>query len=101
MQDTPPDTTPDDPLTEAARRLEQAAARVSRRLEGLTRKLEAAQAEAAVARDSDEDRARLAAALDEARAREAELAEAAAEAAEALDAAMGDLQLAAGREEDV
>ncbi|XBQ16862.1 MAG: DUF4164 family protein [Oceanicaulis sp.] len=82
----------DDPVTGALARLDQAAGAVQRRIEDLTARLARAEADAMAARDSDADRARLAQALDEARASEAALAEAAEEAGAALDAAMDDLR---------
>lgn len=82
----------DDPVAAAAVRLDRAVSRVSRRLDDLNARLVQAEADAAAARDSDVDRARLAAALDEARANEAALAQAAQDAGDALDAAMVDLR---------
>ncbi|KAA5803951.1 DUF4164 family protein [Alkalicaulis satelles] len=78
----PPDDA--DPLAEAGARLERAVSAVAARMDGLSRRAGDAGAESAAARSADEDRARLAAALDEARGREHELAGAARDASAAL-----------------
>ena len=89
-----PDTPPEDDALEAAEaRLERACAGVAARLRDLSVRIDAAEAGVRAARESDADRARLAEALDEARAREQELGAAAADASEALEAAMADLRL--------
>lgn len=85
-------TPDDDPLSAASARLDRAVSRVGARLEDYRLRLAAAAGDAAAARDIDDDRARLAHALDDARAREAELQAVAEETAQALDAAMADLQ---------
>lgn len=90
------DISADDPLDAAAGRLGSAIAQVERRLRELSGRIDMAEADARAARGSDEDRARLADQLDAAHGREAELAEAAREAGEALDAAMDDLREALG-----
>jgi len=82
----------DDPLTLAAERLDRAVARVGARLDEYQLRLNAAAGDVEAARDLDDDRARLAGALDQAHAREAELQRAAEETAQALDLAMVDLQ---------
>ncbi len=75
----------------AARRLERAAALLEQRI---AQKLATASAGAETA--SDEDRARLAAALDEARARERELEEAGTAASEALARAIAEIRVTLG-----
>jgi len=82
----------DDPLTLASGRLEQALTRVGAYLDRCRSRLDAAAGEVESARGLDEDRARLAGALDEARAREAQLQAAAEDVSDALDAAMADRQ---------
>ena len=82
----------DDPLTLATERLDRAVARVGARLDEYQLRLNAAAGDVEAARDLDDDRARLAGALDQAHAREAELQQVAQETAQALDLAMADLQ---------
>ena len=82
----------DDPLTLATERLDRAVARVGARLDEYQLRLNAAAGDVEAAHELDNDRARLAAALDEARAREEELQSAAEEATQALDDALADLQ---------
>lgn len=82
----------DDPLADVVDRLNRAVSRVGARLDDYQLRLSAAAGDVEAARDLDDDRARLAAALDEAQAREDELQAAATDAAQALDAAMSDLQ---------
>ncbi|WP_306017354.1 DUF4164 family protein [Oceanicaulis sp. MMSF_3324] len=82
----------DDPLADAVARLDRAVSRVGSRLEDYQLRLNAAAGDVEAAHELDNDRARLAAALDEARAREEELQSAAEEATQALDDAMADLQ---------
>ena len=79
----------DSPLTLATRRLERAAARLEQRLAA---RLSEVQSEAGGA--FDEDRARLAADLDAAHARERELEEAGAQASAALTRAIADIRSA-------
>jgi|TARA_R110000868_G_scaffold107263_3_gene293376 predicted nucleic acid-binding Zn-ribbon protein len=83
----------DDPLLAAVTRLNGALARIEGQTKKLRGRVERAESAAVGARDSDDDRARLADALDTARAREAELQQAAQEASEALDRAIGELRL--------
>jgi seryl-tRNA synthetase len=82
----------DDPLADAVARLDRAVSRVGARLEDYRLRLSAAAGDMEAAQELDHDRARLAAALDEARAREAELQAAAEDASQALSDAMADLQ---------
>jgi len=89
---TPEPSSADDPLADAVARLDRAVSRVGARLEDYQLRLSAAAGDVEAAHELDNDRARLAAALDEARAREDELQGAAEEAAQALDEAMADLQ---------
>jgi len=99
MTELSPPEIQDDPLTEAAQRLDAAVLGVTRRIQTLQAQLDEARESAIAARDSDEDRARLAASLDEARAREAELHQAALQANEALDSAMSDIAGVLGLDE--
>ncbi|EAP90050.1 hypothetical protein OA2633_07549 [Oceanicaulis sp. HTCC2633] len=85
-------TSADAPLADAVARLERAVSRVGARLEDYQLRLSAAAGDVEAAHALYNDRARLAAALDEARAREDELQGAAEEATQALDDAMADLQ---------
>ena len=89
---TPETSAADDPLADAVARLDRAVSRVGARLEDFQLRLSAAAGDVEAAHELDNDRARLAAALDEARAREDELQGVAQEAAQALDDAMADLQ---------
>ena len=82
----------DDPLADAVARLGRAVSRVGARLEDYQLRLNAAAGDVEAAHELDNDRARLAEALDQARAREDELQSAAQDAAHALDDAMADLQ---------
>lgn len=77
----------DSALEQAAKRLERATAQLEQRLR---EKLQAAAAASAF----DDDRARLAAELDAAKARERELEEAGAEASAALGRAIGEIRAA-------
>ena len=100
MTDLPQPESTEDPLARASDRLDQAVQSVSRRIQTLEAQLSDAQHTVVATRDSDEDRAKLAASLDEARAREAELNDAVQQATEALDDAMGDIRAVLGLEED-
>jgi seryl-tRNA synthetase len=92
MSTQDPSTGPEtDPIEEAAASLSAAIGRVSTRLNSLKRRLDAASDEMSAAHGNDEDRARLADALDASRAREAELNEAVEVAAQAVDAALATL----------
>ncbi|WP_440958859.1 DUF4164 family protein [Oceanicaulis sp. LC35] len=90
----------DDPLADAVARLDRAVSRVGARLEDYQLRLSAAAGDVEAAHELDNDRARLAAALDEARAREDDLQGAAEEAAQALDDAMADLKALLAEEGD-
>lgn len=83
----------EDPVKAAADRLNSAMARI----EGVTTRLraraEAAEATVGDARNADDDRARLAEALDASRSREAELQIVAQQASETLDRAIDDLRV--------
>jgi len=79
----------DDPLDHAARRLERATALLERRLGDLTGVAEAGGL-------FDEDRSKLAAELDAARARERDLAEAGQQASQALGRAIAEIRAALG-----
>jgi hypothetical protein len=81
----------DSALTLAARRLEQAAARLEQRLAARL-----AEVETHAGGAFDQDRARLAADLDAARARERELQDAGAHASAALSRAIGEIRAALG-----
>ena len=83
----------DSALTLAARRLEQAAARLEQRLA-----VRLAEVETHAGGAFDQDRARLAADLDAARARERELEDAGAQASAALSRAIGEIRAALGPE---
>ena len=83
----------EDPLQAAITRLDGAMSRVEGLAGHLRARAERAELEAAQSRDADDDRSRLAAALDEAQGREAALHQAAQEASDALDRAIGDLRL--------
>jgi ABC-type transporter Mla subunit MlaD len=89
----------EDPVARASQRLDQAVEAVARRLQALNAQLGEAENTIVGTRDSDEDRARLAASLDEARAREQELTNAAEEARDALNAAMHDMAQIIGLKE--
>jgi len=86
------DSAIDDPLDAAAERLDVALGAVEARMRALSAQLDQARSGAAQNADSDADRARLAEALDSARAREAELESAVQEASEALGEAIGALR---------
>lgn len=90
----------DDPLADAVARLDRAVSRVGARLEDYQLRLSAAAGDVEAAHELDNDRARLAAALDEARAREDELQGAAEEAAQTLDEAMADLKALLSEDDD-
>jgi hypothetical protein len=79
----------DDPLEQAARRLERATALLERKLGDLTGVAEAGGL-------FDQDRAKLAAELDAAKARERDLAEAGQQASQALGRAIADIRAALG-----
>lgn len=83
----------DDPLLAAVTRLNGALARIEGQAKKLRGRVERAETAALGARDSDDDRARLADALDTTRAREAALQQAAQHASDALDRAIGELRL--------
>lgn len=83
----------DDPLLAAVTRLNGALARIEGKTKKLRDRVERAESAAIGARDSDDDRARLADELDNSRAREGELQLAAQEASDALDRAIGELRL--------
>ncbi len=86
-----PSPAEEDPIEEAATALSEAIGRLNVRMNTLKRRVQDARRDADASYDTDEDRARLAAALDAARAREAELEEAVETAAQAVDAAMAEL----------
>lgn len=86
-----PSPADEDPIEEAATALSDAIGRLSVRMNTLKRRVHDARRDADASYDTDEDRARLAAALDAARAREAELEEAVETAAQAVDAAIAEL----------
>ncbi|WP_203293850.1 DUF4164 family protein [Maricaulis parjimensis] len=90
----------EDPLQAAISRLDGAMSRVEGLAGQLRARAERAELEAAQSRDADDDRSRLAAALDEAQGREAALQEAAQDASDALDRAIGDLRLMMEAEAD-
>lgn len=83
----------EDPVTLAAGRLNDAMSRIEGVTSRLRARAEAAEATASDARNADDDRARLAEALDVARSRESELQMAAQQASEALDRAIDDLRV--------
>lgn len=87
--------TGDDPLDAALARFDTALERVEKMTSRLRSKADAAKSASEEMGAYDADRARLADALDEARAREAALVEAAEEASTALDGAIRDLRAAA------
>lgn len=87
--------TGDDPLNAAITRFDAALERVEKMTARLRSRADAAQNASAEMGAYDADRARLADALDEARAREAALVDAAEEASMALDGAIRDLRAAA------
>jgi uncharacterized membrane protein YccC len=89
---------PDSPIDAAVARLDGAMARVERVAGRMRARVERAEAEADQSRNADDDRARLAEALDVARGREAALQDAAQEASDALDRAIGELRAIAGEE---
>lgn len=86
---------PDDPLTAAIARFDSALDRVEKMTAKLRTQADAAQSVNEEMGAYDTDRARLAGALDEARAREADLVAAAEDASAALDGAIRDLRAAA------
>ena len=95
MADTPTEpgsSAEADPLDAAAARLKAACERVAARVRRLEAEAEEASAGVQVAQNSDEDRARLAEALDAAHAREAALEESAREASEAMGEAIAALR---------
>lgn len=81
-----------DPLFEAVRRLDGAMSRIEHVTSRLQARVTHAEAALTDGLDADLDRARLAEALDLAKSREKDLAEAAQEAAEVLDAAIDELR---------
>lgn len=81
-----------DPLAEAVRRLDGAMSRIERVTTRLQARVSRAEAALSDGVDADIDRARLAEALDLAKSREDELADAAQQAAEVLDAAIDELR---------
>ncbi|WP_339739634.1 DUF4164 family protein [uncultured Maricaulis sp.] len=83
----------DDPLLAAVTRLNGALARIEGQTKKLRGRVERAESAAIGARDSDDDRARLADALDTAKAREQALQQVAQETSDALDRAIGELRL--------
>ncbi|WP_417467325.1 DUF4164 family protein [Maricaulis sp.] len=83
----------DDPLLAAVTRLNGALARIEGQTKKLRGRVERAESAAIGARDADDDRARLADALDTARAREQALQQVAQETSDALDRAIGELRL--------
>ena len=83
---------PSDPLKEAVARLDGAMTRVERVAGRMRARVERAETAADQARKTDDDRARLAEALDSARGREVALQEAAQAASDALDRAIGELR---------
>ena len=89
----------DDALSRASQRLDKAVEAVSRRMQALQAQLHDAEGSVVASRDSDEDRARLAASLDEARAREVELTQAVRDAGDVLDDAMSDIAKVLGLDE--
>ncbi len=86
-----PSPVEDDPIEEAAAALSAAIERIGVRVNTLKRRASDAEADVDASHGTDEDRARLAAALDAARAREAELEAAVETAAQAVDAALSEL----------
>lgn len=90
---------PPDPLQEAVARLDGAMTRVERVAGRMRARVERAETAADQARNADDDRARLAEALDEARGREAALHQAAQDASDALDRAIEELRILAAEEE--
>jgi ABC-type transporter Mla subunit MlaD len=89
---------PEDPLKDAVARLDGAMSRVERVAGRMRARVERAEAAVDLARNADDDRARLAEALDLARGREAALQDAAQNASEALDRAISELRRMAGEE---
>lgn len=89
---------PADPLKDAVARLDGAMSRVERVTGRMRARVEHAEAAVDQARNADDDRARLAEALDLARGREAALHEAAQDASEALDRAIAELRHMASEE---
>ena len=89
-----------DPLDAAISRFDAALERVEKTVSRLRSRADAALSASEEMGAYDADRARLADALDEARAREAALVEAAEEASLALDGAIRDLRAAAEAVED-
>ena len=85
---------PVDPVVIAAKRLDGAMSRIEALTVQLRSRAEKAASSSEDARNFDDDRARLAQALDAARGREEVLQVAAQEASEALDRAIEDLRLA-------
>lgn len=83
----------EDPLKAAAERLNGAMARIELVTSRLRARAEHAEAAASDVHNADDDRSRLAEALDAARGREAELQIVAQDAAEALDRAIVDLRV--------
>jgi nucleoid-associated protein YejK len=80
-----------DTLDQAAKRLERAVVQLERRLSHLN-------SEADAGGLFDEDRSKLASELDSARARERELADAGAQASEALGRAISEIRVALGQQ---
>ncbi|MEO1039949.1 MAG: DUF4164 family protein [Pseudomonadota bacterium] len=93
MVSAPESPSADDPLDAAAERLDLALGAVEARMRMLSNRLNEARSGVVDAAGHDEDRARLAEALDASRARETELREAAAEASQALGEAIRALRL--------
>ena len=89
--ETPPNGE-DDPIEEAAASLTAAIGRLSVRLNTLKRRVHDAERDIDASHGTDADRARLADALDAARAREAELEAAVETASDAVDAALSELR---------
>jgi ABC-type transporter Mla subunit MlaD len=89
---------PSDPLQEAVARLDGAMTRVERVAGRMRARVERAETAADQARNADDDRARLAEALDVSRGREAALHQAAQEASDALDRAIEELRTLAADE---
>ena len=81
-----------DPLVDAVRRLDGAMSRIERVTTRLQARVSRAESALSEGLDADIDRARLAEALDKAKSREDELAQAAQEAADVLDAAIEELR---------
>ncbi len=86
-----PSPVDDDPIEEAAASLAAAVERIAVRMNTLKQRASNAERDVDASHGTDEDRARLAAELDAARAREAELEDAVETAAQAVDAALAEL----------